>query len=251
MYCCTCQRLTQQCTVLLYCKMKAQLHVCALSSALQSTILYHMYDSVLQRLFFRFLTSSYFGLMIAFKRPSPGVWSRVFLILSASFLIRKTVDSPMPKCFATCLTFARFDCIYSSTSPCCCTDILLRDSAPRAFCLLEGGSSLAGLGAGGLGLGAANLSPAGLSAGAFCLGAARLSAGGALLLSPESVVQPPSQIRFISVLPSGSCTPHMPCRYPPQHLHLCIVKPGGPGVRCLSLHSRPAAQGMVADLAVL
>ena len=31
----------------------------------------------------------------------------------------------------------------------------------------------------------------------------------------------------------------------------CIVKPGGPGVRCLSLHSRPAAQGMVADLAVL
>ena len=154
----------------------------------------------------------------------------------------------MPKWFATCLTLACFDCVYSTTSPCCCTDILLRESATRAFCLLEGGSNLAGLriGAGGLFLGAGNFSPAGMNVGALCLGAARLCAGGALLLSPESVVHPHSKMRFISLLPSGSSTPHIyiyriSCRYPSQHVHLWIVKPGGPGVRCLSLHSRPAA----------
>lgn len=114
--------------------------------------------------------------------------------------------SNMP--FATCLTLACFDCVYSSTPPYCCTDILLRESAPRAFCLLEGGSSLAGLriAAAGLSLGAANFSPAGLNEGALCLEAARLSAGGALLLSPESVMHPPLRMRFISLLPSGSST---------------------------------------------
>ena len=35
------------------------------------------------------------------------------------------------------------------------------------------------------------------------------------------------------------------------YIYVWVVKPGRPGVRCLSLHSRRASQGMVADLAVL